>query len=78
MPLVKPRAQVAFKDSMIRGILQFTRRSAFRGVLHRCKSQDIRCGELFLVYEKSTLEDGWMMAKAFIHPSTIDGKTQSD
>ena len=43
MPLVKPRAQVAFKNSMIRGILQFTLRIAFRCVLHRCKSQDIRC-----------------------------------
>ena len=43
MPLDKPRAQLAFKDSMIRGILQFTLRIAFRCVLHRCKSQDIRC-----------------------------------
>lgn len=43
MPLDEPRAQVAFKDSMIRGILQFTLRIAFRCVLHRCKSQDIRC-----------------------------------
>ncbi len=43
MPLVKPRAQLAFKNSMIRGILQFTLRIAFRCVLHRCKSQDIRC-----------------------------------
>jgi len=42
-----PRAQVAFKDSMIRGILQFTLRIAFRCVLHRCKSQDIRCRESF-------------------------------
>ena len=43
VPLDKPRAQVAFKDSMIRGILQFTLRIAFHCVLHRCKSQDIRC-----------------------------------
>ena len=43
MPSVKPRAQLAFKNSMIRGILQFTLRIAFRCVLHRCKSQDIRC-----------------------------------
>ena len=42
-PRDKPRAQLAFKDSMIRGILQFTLRIAFRCVLHRCKSQDIRC-----------------------------------
>ena len=39
----KPRAQYAFKDSMIHGILQFTLRIAFRCVLHRCESQDIRC-----------------------------------
>ena len=43
MPSVKPRAQLAFKNSMIRGILQFTLRIAFRCVLHRCRSQDIRC-----------------------------------
>jgi hypothetical protein len=43
MPSDEPRAQLAFKDSMIRGILQFTLRIAFRCVLHRCKSQDIRC-----------------------------------
>ena len=39
----RPRAQYAFKDSMIHGILQFTLRIAFRCVLHRCESQDIRC-----------------------------------
>ena len=39
----KPRAQYAFKDSMIHGILQFTLSIAFRCVLHRCGSQDIRC-----------------------------------
>ena len=42
-PRDKPRAQLAFKNSMIRGILQFTLRIAFRCVLHRCESQDIRC-----------------------------------
>ena len=42
-PWPKPRAQYAFKDSMIHGILQFTLRIAFRCVLHRCESQDIRC-----------------------------------
>lgn len=36
-----PRAQLAFKNSMIHGILQFTLRIAFRCVLHRCESQDI-------------------------------------
>ena len=39
----KPRAQFAFKDSMVHGILQFTLRIAFRCVLHRYGSQDIRC-----------------------------------
>ncbi len=39
----RSRAQYAFKDSMIHGILQFTLRIAFRCVLHRCGSQDIRC-----------------------------------
>ena len=36
-------AQGAFKDLMTREILQFARRIAFRCVLHRCGSQDIRC-----------------------------------
>jgi hypothetical protein len=39
----KPQAQYAFKNSMIHGILQFTLRIAFRCVLHRCESLDIRC-----------------------------------
>ena len=42
-PRPKPRAQFAFKDSMVHGILQFTLRIAFRCVLHRYGSQDIRC-----------------------------------
>ena len=37
------RAQCAFKDSMIHWILQFTLLIAFRCVLHRCQSQEIRC-----------------------------------
>ena len=32
---------------MIRGILQFTLRIAFRCVLHRCESQEIRCLKLY-------------------------------
>lgn len=40
-----PRAQLAFKDSMVHGILQFTPSIAFRYVLHRCESRDIRCRE---------------------------------
>ena len=39
------RAQLAFKDSMVHGILQFTPSIAFRYVLHRCESRDIRCRE---------------------------------
>lgn len=41
------RAQLAFKELMVRGILQFTPSIAFRYVLHRCKSRDIRCRESF-------------------------------
>lgn len=40
-----PRAQLAFKDSMVRGILQFAPRIAFRCALHRCESRDIHCRE---------------------------------
>ncbi|CAN7092776.1 unnamed protein product, partial [Brassica rapa subsp. narinosa] len=36
-------AQLAFKDSMVHGILQFTPSIAFCYVLHRCESRDIRC-----------------------------------
>ncbi|MED6154817.1 hypothetical protein PIB30_116480, partial [Stylosanthes scabra] len=32
---------------MVHGILQFTPSIAFRYVLHRCKSRDIRCREAF-------------------------------
>lgn len=38
-----PEAQGAFKVSMTHWILQFALRIAFRCVLHRCGSQDIRC-----------------------------------
>jgi hypothetical protein len=41
------RAQLAFKNSMVHGILQFTPSIAFRYVLHRCESRDIRCRESF-------------------------------
>ncbi|CAN6907179.1 unnamed protein product [Brassica oleracea] len=40
-------AQLAFKDSMVHGILQFTPSIAFSYVLHRCESRDIRCRESF-------------------------------
>ena len=41
-------AQDAFKDSMIHWILQFTLLIAFRCVLHRCESQEIRCWKLYI------------------------------
>ena len=41
-------AQLAFKNSMVHGILQFTPSIAFCYVLHRCVSRDIRCRESFL------------------------------
>lgn len=47
----RPRAQLAFKDSMVHGILQFTPSIAFRYVLHRCESRDIRCRESFCFLE---------------------------
>ena len=45
----RPRAQYAFKNLMIHGVLQFTLCIAFCCVLHRCKSQDIRCWRLFML-----------------------------
>lgn len=46
VPLARrPRAQLAFKDSMVHGILQFTPGIALRCVLHRWESLDIRCRE---------------------------------
>ncbi|WZY99380.1 hypothetical protein YC2023_071709 [Brassica napus] len=39
--------QLAFKDSMVHGILQFTPSIAFCYVLHRCESRDIRCRESY-------------------------------
>ncbi|PHT25661.1 hypothetical protein CQW23_34715 [Capsicum baccatum] len=47
------RAQLAFKDSMVHGILQFTPSIAFRYVLHRCESRDIRCRESFVFTEEA-------------------------
>ena len=43
------KAQGAFKDSMIHWILQFTLLIAFRCVLHRCESQEIRCWKFCFV-----------------------------
>eukprot|EP01018_Ginkgo_biloba_P023530 Gb_26263 [translate_table: standard] len=44
-PRLRPRAQLAFKDSMIHGILQFTLSIVFRYILHHDESRDIRCRE---------------------------------
>ena len=44
----KPEAQCAFKILMIHEVLQFALRIAFRCVLHRCGSQDIRCWKLYI------------------------------
>ncbi|WZZ14928.1 hypothetical protein YC2023_108017 [Brassica napus] len=40
-------AQLAFKDSMVHGILQFTPSIAFCYIIHRCESRDIHCQESF-------------------------------
>ena len=40
-------AQCAFKILMIHEVLQFALRIAFRCVLHRCGSHDIRCWKLY-------------------------------
>ena len=42
-PESSPRVQFAFKILMIRSILQFTLRIAFRCALHHHRNQDIRC-----------------------------------
>ena len=63
------RAQYAFKDSMIHWILQFTLRIAFRCVLHRCESQEIRCWKLYfelsifiICYQTNVVKDiGWYL-----------------
>ncbi|CAN1826083.1 hypothetical protein LINPERHAP1_LOCUS31397, partial [Linum perenne] len=39
------QAQLAFKNSIVHGILQFTLSIAFCYVLHRCESRDICCPE---------------------------------
>ena len=53
------RAQLAFKDSMVHGILQFTPSIAFRYVLHRCESRDIRCRESFCFVKRTTHPARW-------------------
>ena len=48
------RVQLAFKDSMIHGILQFTPSIEFRYLLHRFESQDIHCEESFVLSTQRT------------------------
>ena len=61
------RAQYAFKDSMIHWILQFTLRIAFRCVLHRCESQEIRCWKLCLRISHSlTASDNRSYRKVYV------------
>ena len=51
------KAQCAFEDSMIRGILQFTPHFAAGRVLHRCTSQEIhRCKLCFFVSTSLSLK----------------------
>ena len=45
-----PEAQCAFKILMIHEVLQFALRIAFRCVLHRCGSLDIRCWKLYNIW----------------------------
>ncbi|WZY93686.1 hypothetical protein YC2023_066015 [Brassica napus] len=40
-------AQLAFNDSMVHGILQFTPSIAFCYILHRCESRDIHCRDSY-------------------------------
>ena len=69
----RPRAQLAFKNSMVHGILQFTPGIAFCYVLHRCESQDICCRES--CWLRHQLGPGWlggMDAAAVAVPSSGD------
>ncbi len=56
---------------MVHGILQFTPSIAFRYVLHRCESRDIRCRESFSIISKMPSPPprpetgGWERALAF-------------
>lgn len=61
-PQPRPRAQIAFKDLMIHGILQFTLSIAFRYVLHRNESRDIRCRESFPESMRRRDESQWIVA----------------
>ena len=56
----------AFKDSTTHGILQFTLRIAFRCVLHRCESQDIRCRELSLLDRRGVPVRSCFRAEGFM------------
>ena len=81
------RVQCAFKDSMIRGILQFTLRIAFRCVLHRCVSLEIRCLQLYLIdinqwSDKKTvvcyrLKRAASLGQRFTHSQRITARKQA-
>ncbi|KAI3663540.1 hypothetical protein L6452_45779 [Arctium lappa] len=64
------RAQLAFKNSMVHGILQFTPSIAFCYVLHRCVSRDIRCRESFMVQWNSRDVAGGRTAHVAADPNT--------
>ncbi|WZZ15494.1 hypothetical protein YC2023_108583 [Brassica napus] len=50
-------AKLAFKDSMVDGILQFTPNMAFCYVVHRFESRDIHCRESFYTLHCSTASE---------------------
>ena len=58
-----PKAQYAFKDLMIHWILQFALRIAFRCVLHRCGSLDIRCCKLCLHFKNVEQQNAVQVSK---------------
>ncbi|KAI9099681.1 hypothetical protein K1719_024686 [Acacia pycnantha] len=51
---------------MVHGISQFTPSIAFRYVLHRCESRDIRCRESFRMHKflNGKRRDGWEIGAA--------------
>lgn len=63
------RAQLAFKNSMVHGILQFTPSIAFCYVLHRCVSRDIRCRESFVITKETKPERTPRTGQHGPHPS---------
>ena len=62
-----PQAPGAFKDLMTH-VLQFALRIAFRCVLHRRKSQDIRCQKLFSVEYLGGGRSVYNVLNCLVHP----------